>query len=586
MKSFKELILNVKRTIKLFYKYVPIAISIVLLYFGFIGVYPAIYTLFSTRVFESIGMLFLSPNKSLLWTNLLLLMFLFVSKNVLEMIVDVPRSCSIYSKMKCQLNINLSRKAANDEYIKFEDSEFYNRLTRAKQCISSNKMQRFIFGILTITFTAVGMIGTIAILYSFNGWLPTILIIATLPYVAVIKIRGLEYYEIQNKQIPLRRKKDYLWGLFFDKSSVKEARIYNSSDYLYDEWDKCRNSVFDEELSYVKKESRYVLICNVIQIIGVFTGIGLSLILVWNDKISVGELVSVVNSFFIVQGSLTTLINGISDTVSSNKYVSDYFSYVEDSENIFEEKTAVSFIDSMSFNAVSFKYPNQEKWAVEDINLTIKKGEKVVVVGENGSGKTTLSKILLGLLIPQTGDVRVNDYDLRVIDKERFYNLCSIVPQNYTKYALPLYDNVSLSDEKDIKRIKTILRKMNIVEDNMIDENILLGREFGGYELSGGQWQKLAIARGLYQNSELIVLDEPTAALDPLVENEILNQFVKMSNDKMALIITHRVGLCSIADKVLVMHDGKLIAQGKHEELLKNCSYYNNLYTSQQSWYV
>lgn len=587
MHNLKSVLKNSIKTLSVFWKITPVSLIVVLVYFAFTGIYPAIYTVVSNRAFAAIDTIaFKDGAKEYLFINLLMLIGLFVVRNILEMLVDIPRSCFIYSKAKTILNMRLSVRTANEPFINFENAELYDNLTRAKQCVSGNKLQKLLFNILTTIFTAIGIMGTMGVLYSFNKLLPFVLVLSTIPFVVVVRIRGFEYYEIQYKQIPLKRMKDYLWNLFFNKTATKELRLFKSQDYIYEKWAKTRDTVCNEEKKYVKKESRSILLCNVFQIVGVFVGILLSLLLVRLGQVSVGQFIAVINSFFVIQISLCELMNSFSGVFSSNRYVNDYFSYVDESNfGNQEEKKKIKGIDTITFNNVNFRYPNQTDLALSNVNFSISNGEKIVIVGENGSGKTTMVKAILGLLPPLDGSIKINDCNISDIDLECFYKYCSIVSQDFTKYNLSLFENISLSEDYDTSKILNALKDLNVKIGCEVETDVLLGKEFGGKELSGGEWQKIAIARGLYKNSHLIILDEPTASLDPVVENEILTNFVNISNNKTAIIVTHRVGLCSIADRVFVMKDGVLIAQGTHDYLLSNCEYYKNFYIAQQQWY-
>lgn len=244
----------------------------------------------------------------------------------------------------------------------------------------------------------------------------------------------------------------------------------------------------------------------------------------------------------------------------------------------------------MFLSNVSFTYPNSKKYALKDISLSIHKGEKIVVLGVNGSGKTTLSKILLNAYPPSQGEMRYDKVLSSDIDKSSLYAYLSVIPQNFVSYNLTLRENIAISDLEHLNDDSLIERSLKLSGlPTLLDEvgslDQQLGREFGGKELSGGQWQKLAIARGLFKSSDFIILDEPTSALDPLLETEILQQFIEIARNKTAIIISHRVGLCKIADRIIVMKDGEICETGTHDELIEKDGEYRRLYTAQEQWY-
>ncbi len=241
--------------------------------------------------------------------------------------------------------------------------------------------------------------------------------------------------------------------------------------------------------------------------------------------------------------------------------------------------------ESITLENVSFKYPNSDKYALSFINLAVRKGEKIAILGENGSGKTTLSKVLLGLYPAEQGQILYDGKAITDFTKESFYAGISAIAQDFVSYNLTVRENVAISDIAridDDPAIQATLSDAGMVENNL---DAMMGREFGGKELSGGQWQKLAIARGLFKESEIILLDEPTSALDPLIETEILTKFIKAAEGKTALIISHRIGLCKLVDRIVVMKDGRVAETGTHSELIASSGKYAKLYKSQAKRY-
>lgn len=225
---------------------------------------------------------------------------------------------------------------------------------------------------------------------------------------------------------------------------------------------------------------------------------------------------------------------------------------------------------------------------MDDVSFEIKKGETIALVGENGAGKSTLVRILAGVLIPDEGEVLVDGNDLfSVCQKERFRHT-SAVFQQFIRYQMSLRENVEISDElSDEDKMKECVEKSEFTIDERFEEgyDTMLSREFDGIDLSGGQWQRVALARGLYRDSRFIVLDEPTSAIDPIEEGVLYRKFQKMIQDKMGVIVTHRLGSTKIADRILVLKEGKIVEEGNHEELMNMCGYYQKMYHEQAKWY-
>lgn len=214
-----------------------------------------------------------------------------------------------------------------------------------------------------------------------------------------------------------------------------------------------------------------------------------------------------------------------------------------------------------------------------------------MIVGENGSGKTTLSKLLAGAYMPRTGKIFYDGRKTADLERKSLYRHISVVSQDFMHYNFSLRENVGISD---ISRIQDSAAMEELLTDvagqefmeKLGDLDVQLGREFGGKELSGGEWQKVAIARGLWKDSDIVILDEPTSALDPLMEYDILSKFVEMIRGKTSIIISHRVGVCRTADKIIVMKDGRVVECGKHEELLQKNGEYSRIWQEQAKWYA
>ena len=229
--------------------------------------------------------------------------------------------------------------------------------------------------------------------------------------------------------------------------------------------------------------------------------------------------------------------------------------------------------------------------AVKNASLTIRNGETLAIVGENGAGKSTLVKLLIGSYRPDQGEVRIGQVNTENTKMQCYQRKISGVFQNYQKYKMTLEDNViiSASGEQKPDKVKQILEDVD-VDMNGTDYpkglDTVLSTEFGGTDISGGQWQRVAIARGMYKEHEVIILDEPTAAIDPIEEYALYHKFKAMAKDKTAILVTHRMGSCKIADRIVVMDKGQIIEEGTHEELMHKNGKYREMYAAQAQWYA
>lgn len=254
----------------------------------------------------------------------------------------------------------------------------------------------------------------------------------------------------------------------------------------------------------------------------------------------------------------------------------------------YHEGTDMTDIESIDIKKLSFKYPKQENFAIKDVDLSLKKDKLIAVVGENGSGKSTLLKVVLGLYDGYDGSVKYFDKNNNEIADPNLREKSSAIFQDFYKYKMLLKENIEISDLKNNDDYKASLKKSGLSDDMDIFPNggdTMLSREFNGVDLSGGQWQRVAIARGVYKDRDIIAFDEPTAAIDPLEESALYNKLREISKGKIGLLITHRIGSARIADEIIVMDKGSVIERGTHEELMKNRGNYFEMVNAQAEWY-
>lgn len=284
------------------------------------------------------------------------------------------------------------------------------------------------------------------------------------------------------------------------------------------------------------------------------------------NNISVSVFAAVFTSMDTMYGMANEIFGWIWKRAAGNmSFIKNFYLLMDIDEKNSSETNSGDII----FENVSFSYPESDNSCLKNISIKIKQGEKVAIVGENSAGKSTLAKLMLGIYKPDNGKV--------YLPYKR-----SAVFQDFNKYKFSLEDNIRISDTKDENNIDDICKELNI----NINKNEILSKEFGGTDLSSGQWQKIAIGRGIYRENEMIILDEPTAAIDPIEEKNIYDEFLNIANSRTTVIITHRIGAARLADRIIVLESGQICEEGTHEELMNKNGKYCTMFLEQSKWYV
>ncbi len=496
--------------------------------------------------------------------------------------IDAVPKFEIFHHRLSQYTVSLSLEAA-------EDPEISGMFWRAKDAVYQNRMGEVFFGVFGILPGLFQLVSIAIVLGAYHKVLVLLAGISVLPVLIVQIMQGKKGYRLYKSQTEKNRLCGYLWELLTSRNSVKEMRIMGFSGYLTDKYLEVQEEVNEENRRFAMKSSLQGFLCDFIKIAFYAVSIAVCVMLLRESKISVGAFGACLGAFTSMQGVLAGLLSGISGIKNTCNYANDYYDFFHLKKADTHTRKVNLSGSVLSTEDLSFRYPKADQNAVNRVNLAIKKGEIIAIVGENGSGKTTLSKLLLGLYTPTEGYVRMDGEDIQTLNHD-YYKKFSLVAQRFGRYSISLRDNIAISDirrREDTFLIQSAMDTAGIknlgAQIGGINEE--LGIEFGGKELSGGQWQKVALARGVFRKGEILFLDEPTSALDPITEYDILSGFVGMVDQKTAFVVSHRIGICKIVDRILVMQNGKIVEDGTHEQLLRRSGVYAKMWDEQAKWY-
>lgn len=488
-----------------------------------------------------------------------------------------------------RLQMALGEKGTRLSLICYENTETNNMLKRAKNCIEQERFSDLSLSVFNILAEILKVTGTLLVLAKFHPILAVVSLVSVLPYFMIRLICGKEFYELKRYQAAGERRRNYLYHLFGDKRAVKELRIFGIENYIEQKMYETRDKINREVWDFKKHDIFGLLFCELFCQSGYLLSIVITIMLLLHKVLDFGILAAALAAVTSFQTAAKYFLISLGRIPECAAFVKDYYDFMDMEEPVQGTEKFYPDFDRIKLQQVCFSYPSQTDQAVSNLSFEIERNEVVVIVGNNGSGKTTLVKLLTGLYKAQQGQIYYGTQDLASLDPEEFYKHVSLVSQDFIKYELSVRENVGIGDGKnmeDTDKICKLLKQVGLKEFTSRDSvNQLLGSEFGGRDLSTGQWQKLAIARGILKESSVIFLDEPTAALDPLMETSILKMFLQIAQGKTAIIVSHRIGICKNVDKIIVMKDGEIAEIGKHQELLDKRGEYYRLYTMQQKWY-
>jgi ATP-binding cassette, subfamily B, bacterial len=491
-------------------------------------------------------------------------------------------------------SVKIMEHAATLDLDQFEDSEFYDKLERARQqtigrTILLSQLLSQVQDIITMAFLLVGLM-------AFNAWLILLLLVAIVPAFLGESYFNDKSYALTRGQTPERRELDYMRYLGASDETAKEVKLFNLSGFLIDRFKMLSNKFYDDNKKLSVKRASWGILFALLGSLGYYTAYVVMIIKTVEGALTVGTLTFLAGSFRQLRSLLEGILSRFSSVSQGAIYLRDFFDFFEIQPKIKAAPKPVPFPNpirqGITFEDVGFKYHNSDKWANRHLSFTLHAGEKLALVGENGAGKTTLVKLMARLYDPVEGRILLDGVDLREYDIMDLRKNTGIIFQDYLRYQLSFAQNIAVGniDEQDNRPlIKMSAEKSlaNLLADRLPQKyDQALGRRFNnGIELSGGEWQKVALARAYMKEAQILILDEPTSALDARAEYSVFQRFAELSKGKTAVLISHRFSTVRMADRILVLDKGQIIEMGSHEELINKNGHYAELFLLQAKGY-
>ncbi|MDE3183257.1 MAG: ABC transporter ATP-binding protein [Bacteroidota bacterium] len=491
-------------------------------------------------------------------------------------------------------SIQIMEHAAILDLDQFEDSTFYDKLERARQqtigrTVLLSQVLSQLQDLITMGFLAAGLI-------VFNPWLILLLFIAVIPAFLGESYFNDKNYSLSRRQTPERRELDYLRYIGASDETAKEVKIFDLSNFLSERFRFLSNKFYEENKRISVKRSVWGSIFSILGSLGYYAAYLFIIAKTIAGSLTIGDLTFLAGSF----RQLRTLMEGVLSRFTAVSqgaiYLKDFFDFFDIQPKIKLSENALPFPKPIqygfTFENVGFKYVNSNQWANRHLNFTLKAGEKLALVGENGAGKTTLVKLLARLYDPTEGRILLDGRDLKEYDLAEVRTQIGVIFQNYLRYQMTVSHNIAVGNihEKENKELIINSAKQSLA-DAMVQKlpdkyDQALGKRFNqGVELSGGEWQKIALARAYMKDAQLLILDEPTSALDARAEYEVFERFAELTKGKTAILISHRFSTVRMADRILVLNKGELLEEGSHEELLHKNGRYAELFQLQAKGY-
>lgn len=531
-----------------------------------------------------------------------LLIFMFVLRILNTVISQVSNAVTRISGEKIVrcVKVRIMRKAQTLDLASFDQPAFYEKLENANREAGNRPIQ-----ILSATFniisTIIKLISYIAILSTVPGmwWASIVMVLVSVPSAIInftYRHKNFMYMRWRSKE---RRQMNYYSSTMVNKDLVKEIRIFGLGDTFIGRFEEVFNTYYAGIKRLIVTENVWHVSIAVISAIVNCIFFAMVAFMVLAGRILIGDYTLFTDALTSISSNVASLISTSAAIYEGTLFIDNLISFMNEKESIVPAKAVPEKVEhgkphTIEFKNVSFAYPGTDRPVIKNINLKFEPGETVVLVGLNGAGKTTLIKLLTRLYDPTEGVILLDGKDLRDYDVEDVYKAFGIIFQDFGKYAFTVAENIRFGDvgrkdgDEAVRRAAEQSNASDYINalPNGYDTPLMRHFEPNGMELSIGQWQKLAIARAFYSDSDILILDEPTASLDAIAEQEIFTEFDELRKNKTSIFVSHRLSSAVMASKIVVLENGTVVEEGTHDELMRAKGKYYTLFSTQAKRYI
>jgi len=492
------------------------------------------------------------------------------------------------------VSVEVMRKAASLDLTVYEDPVFYDRLERARvQATDRLAMIQQMGRLLQQSVTAIAFS---AVLIRYSPFLLLLLVAGIIPAFLGESHFAFLTYAKNFRQTPARRQMDYLRQVGGSKEAAKELKLFNLSEYLTARFTALSQGIFEENVALNRRRLFWGGLLAIVGQLGYYGAYGYSIYRTIQGRYSIGDLTLITTAIMQAMANIQQAFSTASGVADQALFLTDLLAFFEMKPRVESKVNALPaprpIVSGFEFRNVSFAYPGTDRRVLSNFNFTLGCGERVALIGENGQGKTTIVKLITRLYDPTEGEILLDGVDLREYDLADLHAEIGVIFQDFMRYEMTARENIEvgrIETRHSIEDLEYAAQKS--LASEVIDKlhggfDQMLGRRFeGGVDLSGGEWQKLALARAYLRDAQLLILDEPTAALDARSELEVFQRFAELTYGKMALLISHRFSTVRMADRIVVLEAGRLVEEGSHSQLITLGGRYAAMFEMQAASY-